>query len=279
MGQDDEAVDEAVDEQAEPEWRRANRALWDELAQLHPTTELYDLPAVVKGRDDLRPWEDAELGSLEGRDLIHLQCHIGTDTVALARRGARVVGLDFSAEGLAVAERLAKECELALEWVCADVYDAADAVAGRTFDVVYTGFGALGWLPDLRPWATAVHDLLHPGGFLYVTEIHPMWMALVEDGRRMCQDAIDAELACYDEDGSYAAPEAHLDNTVSFERLHSISDLLSSLLDAGLQLELFHEFDVTPAPTPWLEQGDDGLFHFPEGEARFPVAYSLRARR
>lgn len=270
--------EELVAEQNAPDWRRANRALWDELARLHPTTELYNLPDVVAGRDDLRPWEDAELGPIEGLDLIHLQCHIGTDTVALSRRGARVTGLDFSSESLAVAEGLAKDCELDIDWVCADVYDAAEE-AGRTFDVVYTGFGALGWLPDLGPWAHAVHDLLRPGGFVYLTDIHPMWMAVVEDGSRLCQDAIDAELACYDEDGSYAAPDAHLENTVSYERLHSISDLLSSLLDAGLQLELFHEFDVTPAPTPWLELGPDRLFHFPDGAVRFPLAYSLRARR
>lgn len=267
------------DDLDEPDWRRANRALWDELARLHPTTDLYDLPSVVSGRDDLRPWEDAELGSVDGLDLIHLQCHVGTDTVALARRGARVVGLDFSSASLAVAQELAKDCGLEIDWVCSDVYDAAGAVAGRSFDVVYTGFGALGWLPDLEPWAEVVHDLLRPGGLVYVTEIHPMWMAVIEDGGRLCQDAIDADMACYDEDGSYAAPEAQLENTISYERLHSISDLLSSVLDAGLRLELFRELDVTPAPTPWLVQGADGLFHFPDGAVRFPVAYSLRARR
>lgn len=276
MGRDEESTTEP---QGEPEWRLANRLFWDELAQLHQTTDFYDLPSVVAGRDHLRPWEDRELGSVAGLDLIHLQCHIGTDTVALARRGARVVGLDFSPEGLAVAAELAEHCGLEIGWVCADVYDAVDALAGRTFDVVYTGFGALGWLPDLGPWAEAVHGLLRPGGLAYVTEIHPMWAAVVEDGRELCQDSIDADLACYDEDGSYAAPEAKLANTVSFERLHSISDLLSSVLDTGLELELFHEFDVTPAPTPWLERGADGLYRFPEGAVRFPVSYSLRARR
>lgn len=261
-------------------WLAANRAMWDDLARLHAATAYYDLPGVVAGRDDLRPWEDAELGPIEGLDVIHLQCHIGTDTVALARRGAKVVGLDFSASSLGIAHQLSMDCDLDIDWVQSDVYQAATVLAGRRFDVVYTGFGALGWLPDLDGWAQVVHDLLRPGGFLYVAEIHPMWQTVIEDGRTVCQDAIEADWARYDEDGSYADPEAQLDHTVSYERLHAISDVLTAVLDAGLQLELFHEFDVTPAPTPWLVRNDDdGLYHFPPGTPRFPISYSLRARR
>ncbi len=254
--------------------------MWDERVPRHAASELYDLDGVVAGRDDLRPWEDTELGPLTGLEIIHLQCHIGTDTVALARRAARTTGLDFSAPALAVAAELARRCDLDIEWTCADVYDAVEATAGRKFDVVYTGVGALGWLPDLDRWATVVTALLRPGGMLYVTELHPMWVALVEDGRTICQPAINAEFALWDdgEQGSYAAPEAVFEHTASWERLHSTSDVLSAILDAGLQIELYHEYDVTPSPTPWLVRGDDGLYHFPPDMHRFPLTYSLRAR-
>ncbi|HEY8545618.1 MAG TPA: class I SAM-dependent methyltransferase, partial [Acidimicrobiales bacterium] len=157
----------------EPDWLVANRLAWDDLARLHASTDLYDLPGVVAGTtgpgNDLRPWEDDELGPVDGLDVLHLQCHIGTDTVALARRGARTVGLDFSADALAVAHRLAEDCGLAdrMEWVQADVYQADHVLEGRAFDVVYTGNGSLGWLPDLEPWAEIVHELLKPGGVLY----------------------------------------------------------------------------------------------------------------
>jgi SAM-dependent methyltransferase len=262
------------------DWRTENRAMWDERAPAHAASPLYHLDRVVDGRDDLRPWEDRELGSIDGLELIHLQCHIGTDTVALARRGARTVGLDFSPSALAVAADLAARCGLDIDWLCSDVYDAVEAVDGRTFDVVYTGMGALGWLPDLDRWAQVVARLLAPGGFLYVTELHPMWVALVKDGRTVCQDAIDADFARWDgAQGSYAAPESMFANTASWERLHSISDLLSAVLDAGLRIELFHEYDVTPSPTPWLERGEHGLYRFPDGMHRFPLTYSLRARR
>jgi SAM-dependent methyltransferase len=262
------------------DWRNDNRAMWEERVPAHAGSSLYDLDGVVRGRDDLRPWEDGELGSIDDLDLIHLQCHIGTDTVALARRGARTVGLDFSPAALAVAANLAERCRLDIDWVCSDVYDAIPAVAGRRFDVVYTGVGALGWLPDLRRWARVVAGLLAPGGFLYVTELHPMWVALVEDGRTVCQDAIDAPFTRWDDvQGSYAVPGAVFANTATWERLHSISDLLSGVLEAGLRIELFHEFDVTPSPSPWLERGGDGLYRFPSGMHRFPLSYSLRARR
>ena len=264
-----------------PEWLETNRRLWDEMASVHPSTALYDVEGLVAGRDDLRPWEDAELGPVAGLDLVHLQCHIGSDTIAWARRGARVVGLDFSAEAITAARDLSARCALDVEWVHADVHAAPGALGGRTFDVVYTGVGALGWLPDLTSWAEVVLALLKPGGVLYVVELHPMWVALIQDGATLCQDALGAAYTRWDEPDrrSYADPSRPLSNVSSFERLHAISEVLTAVLDVGLTIELFHEFDVTPAPTPWLELGPDRLYHFPPGRLRFPLTYSLRAVR
>jgi SAM-dependent methyltransferase len=264
----------------EPEWVAANRSLWDEMAAVHVSTELYDLAGLVAGRDDLRPWEDDELGSVAGLDLVHLQCHIGTDTIGWARRGANAVGVDFSAEAIGVARDLSTRCGLAIEWVESDVYEAAGNLPGRSFDVVYTGVGALGWLPDLHRWAEVVKSLLRPGGVLYLVELHPMWVALIRDGTTICQHAINAPFQRWDKATrtSYADLERPLVHTTSFERLHSISDVLSAVLSVGLVIDLFHEFDITPAPTPWLERGTDRLYRFSAGVPRFPLTYSLRAR-
>lgn len=229
-------------EEGEPVWLETNRRLWDEMAALHPSTGLYDVDGLIAGRDDLRPWEDDDLGPLEGLDVVHLQCHIGTDTIGLARRGARVVGLDFSKEAVTAARQLSARCGLDVEWVRANVYDAIAAVGERTFDVVYTG--------------------------------------MIEDGTTICQDALGAAYIRWDEPDrvSYADPDRPLSSVSSFERLHAISEVLTAVIDAGMTIELFHEFDVTPAPTSWLEPRADRLYGFPDGKPRFPLTYSLRAR-
>jgi SAM-dependent methyltransferase len=260
-------------------WYEENHALWEEMAALHPQSSLYDVDALVAGRDDLRPWEPAELGPVEGLDLLHLQCHIGTDTIGWARRGANVTGLDFSGTALVAAADLAARCGVDVDWVEADVYDAPRALGSRTFDVVYTGIGALDWLPDLAAWAETVRELLEPGGRLYLMEIHPMWQALVGDGRTICQDVIDAPVTRWDDADrrSYAVPDVPLHHTASHERAHSLGEIVTAVLDAGLELELLHEHATTPAPSPWMELGPDRLYHFAPGAHRFPVCFSLLA--
>ena len=259
--------------------RAANRARWDESAPLHAASALYDLEGVRAGADHLRPYEPRELGPVAGLDLVHLQCHIGTDTLSWARRGARVTGLDFSAASLEVARSLAADCGLEARWVCADVYDAVAALGERRFDVVYTGIGALVWLPELGPWAEVVAALLRPGGVLYLVEIHPMVGAVADDGRTIVEDVLGARYRRWEErDGTYAAPGAQLRHTASYERQHGLGDVLSAVLDAGLVIELFHEHAATDAPWPWAERGSDGLYRLPPEFPSYPLAYSLRAR-
>jgi len=206
-------------------------------------------------------------------------CHIGTDTLSWARHGARVVGLDFSPASLEVARSLADDCGLAAEWICADVYDAPAALGGRRFDVVYTGIGALVWLPELGPWARAVADLLRPGGVLYLVEIHPMVGAVAVDGRTIVTDVLGAEFRALNErGGTYAAPGAELTNSLAYERQHGLGEVVSAVIEAGLTIELFHEHAATNAPWPWTERGEDGLYRLPAGFPAYPLAYSLLAR-
>jgi SAM-dependent methyltransferase len=258
----------------------ANQARWDEAAPLHAESAVYDLEGFRAHPDRIRPFEHEELGAVAGKELLHLQCHIGTDTLSWAGHGARVCGLDFSPKAIEIAHALAQECRIDATFWCADVYDAVDAVGGRTFDIVYTGIGALGWLPDLAPWAKVVADLLRPGGVLYLVEIHPIVPGVIDDGRTLVQDIFDADVVVWDErGGTYAAPDADMEHTASYERVHAISDVISAVLDAGLVLEVFHEQSYTNAEWPWAERGDDGYYRLPPGWPRFPLTYSLRARR
>jgi SAM-dependent methyltransferase len=211
---------------------------------------------------------------------VHLQCHIGTDTVGWARRGARVVGLDFSSKAIEVAARLAAECGTAIEFVCSDVYDAPTALGHRRFDIVYTGVGALNWLPDLGAWAHVVDQLLRPGGILYLAEIHPVVNGVDEAGFTLVHDIVEAG---YEADttpgGSYAAPDAELSNNITFERAHAIGEVVTAVLETGLTLELLHEHSYTNAPWPWTVRGDDGYFRLAPGSPRYPLVYSVRARK
>lgn len=257
----------------------ANQAHWDEAARLHADSGFYDLAGFRAGRDDIRPFELEELGPVEGRELLHLQCHLGTDTLSWARHGARVAGLDFSPHAIRVARELAADCGLEADFWCADVYDAERAVGARRFDIVYTGIGALCWLPDLPRWAETVGRLLRPGGVVYLVEVHPMVQAVVDDGRTITQDVLGAAFTEWRESGgTYAAPEADLEHTQTFERAHALSDVVSAILDVGFTLELLHEQSYTNAPWPWAVQGDDGYYRVPAGSPRFPLTYSLRAR-
>lgn len=263
-------------------WRDSNRAWWDEAAPLHATSNFYDLKEFVTGRDDIRPFEHDELGSVAGLTLCHLQCHIGTDTLSWARHGASVVGLDFSQPAIDVAQQLAEDCGLSAEFVCADVYDAPAALGHDRFDIVYTGIGALNWLPDINRWAATVAMLLRPGGFLYLVEIHPIIAGLDPEGERIVEDTINAGYQAWndpEQTGTYAAPQASMKHTETYERHYAISEVVTALLQAGLQLELLGEHEVTNEPLGWLQRGSDGLYRVKAGSPRYPLSYSVKARK
>ena len=163
------------------DWFEVNREMWDERVPIHVASELYDVEAFVAGRSSLRPFELAELPDVRGRTLVHPQCHFGEDTLSWARLGARVTGLDFSGPAVEAARALAARCELEAEFVEANVYDASEALGGRRFDIVYTGLGALNWLPDIERWARVMASLVAPGGCLYLAEFHPFTHVFGDD--------------------------------------------------------------------------------------------------
>ncbi|MEV0401985.1 class I SAM-dependent methyltransferase [Actinoallomurus sp. NPDC050550] len=265
----------------EPDWRRLNRARWDERVPLHVAGPFYDIEGFRSGRDTIRAFEYNEVGDVTGRHLVHLQCHFGLDTLSWARRGARVTGLDFSAPAVDQARALAAELGLDARFVTADVHDAVEALGGRTYEIVYTGLGSLVWLPDVRRWAQVVTALLRPGGFLYLAEFHPFANTLDEaDGRTVTADYFDAGPHVWTEPGSYAdrsSPTRH-NTSVQFE--HGLGTVVTAIAEAGLRVEFLREHDATLFERfETLERGPDGMFRVPAGRPRIPLMYSLRARK
>lgn len=266
------------------EWIAANRAMWDERVPLHAASALYDQDGFRAGRDEIRGFEAAEVGDVTGKRLLHLQCHMGQDTLSWARRGAaKVVGLDFSEPAVEVARGLAADIGLAdrAEFVVADVYEAAAALPDKDYDIVYTGIGALYWLPDLRRWAETAASLVAPGGFLYLTEFHPFLNVFGWDNATEAkEDYFRAEPLVTDEPGSYVDLEAETIDNLSFARLHTLGDIVTAICEAGLRLEFLHEHDMTVFQQfPELVRGEDGMFRLPEGRPRLPLMYSLKASR
>jgi SAM-dependent methyltransferase len=260
------------------DWLQTNRELWDERVPIHVGSDFYDVERFVAGASTLRPFEGEELGDLFGRTLVHPQCHFGLDTLSLARAGAQVTGLDFSAPAVAAARELAARVGLQAEFVQANVYDAVDALGGRRFDVVYTGLGAINWLPDITRWASTMAALLAPGGTFYLAEFHPFIDVFADEGLTVAYPYFHDEPLVWDEPGTYADLEAPTTHNRSIEWNHGIGSVVSALIDAGLRIELLHEHDYTLFPRwPILRREADGIYRFPEGTPSLPLMYSLRA--
>lgn len=255
-------------------WRELNRAWWDERVPTHVASPLYDHEAFRAGASTLRPFEIDLLGEVGGLRLAHLQCHFGHDTMSWARQGASVVGLDFSSSAVEVANGAAADLGLDAHFVCADVYEAVDALGGEQFDVVYTGFGALNWLPDLAGWGRVVRALVKPGGRLLLAEFHPA--AWVFEGEDITYDYFSTEPFCWDQGGSYADLGATTAHNLTVEHQHTLAEVFSVVLGEGFRVRSFQEYDHTLFPLwPYLEQHPDGTFRFPPGRPRLPLMYTL----
>jgi SAM-dependent methyltransferase len=273
---------------SEPEWRRANRAAWDQFVSLHIGPRGYDLSDLRAGNGRLTPIEEAELPPVEGRRILHLQCHFGADSLRLAQRGARVIGLDFSARAIEVARTLTNELGLAdrVRFVHADLYDAVQAVpAPHGFDIVFVTWGAICWLPDLARWAQIVAAMLRPGGSLYLAEGHPC--GYVFDDAAGSSSGMPGLFAPYfsrepvieTDPHDYEVPEARLADATVYMWNHPLGEIVTSLTAAGLTLDWLHEHDAVP----WrmfriLIKDAAGLYRWPD-TPWLPLAFSLTATR
>ena len=223
----------------------ANRQRWDRLVEMHRASAHYDVPGFREGRCSLRSVELGELGDVEGRSLLHLQCHLGLDTLSLARMGARVTGVDFSEPALAAARTLAAEVGLEARFVHSNVYELT-RVLHEQFDVVFSSHGVLCWLPDIVGWARVVARFLRPGGTLVLVDDHPAAACVADvDGRlqvvrspfrRQPLERLDAP--------SYAEPAAEPPPGRSYQWVWPVASVVSALIDAGLRLEHLRELPI-----------------------------------
>ena len=266
------------------EYLEANRRLWDEWTDIHETSKFYDLESFKAGGIRLRDYEIAAVGDVTGKDLLHLQCHFGIDTLSWARLGARVTGADFSGKAIALARSLAAELGLDARFVQSNLYELPEALDGD-FDVVYTSRGVLGWLPELKPWAEVIAHFLRPGGMFYVAEGHPVLWTL-DDGEDVREMRVKypyfprPEPLVFPTQGSYADPTADVKQPVEYGWAHSMGEIVTVLAEAGLRIELLPEFPFVEWPVPYLEKRDDGKWHLPaDSQGELPLFFALKATK
>jgi SAM-dependent methyltransferase len=262
-----------------------NRLNWDERASIHArdTTGDYMLDRFRAGEDTLHSVEAAEIGDVSGKHVLHLQCHIGRDTLCLARRGAVATGLDFSGVAVDFARSLADETGLKAKFVQGTV-DKAPHLTPGPFDLVFTTWGTICWLPDVRSWARVIASVLASGGQLYFADAHPSFLAMEEYQGRLVpaydfQTPADRPLEFVNQT-TYTGDPTVMTHQSTREWIHSISAVLGALIDAGLTIVMFHEHEVLP----WqglrsLVPASDRLWRLPDGHPRIPLSFSLRARK
>ncbi|MEA2446920.1 MAG: hypothetical protein QOK47_557 [Actinomycetota bacterium] len=257
----------------------ANRRLWEEWAALHPDTEFYDLAGFKRGGVRIRGYEIEHVGPVADKDLLHLHCHFGIDSLSWARLGARVTGVDYSANAIETATALAAELGLDARFVESDIYKLPEVLEGE-FDVVYASRGVLSWLPALGPWMKVAADFLRPGGIFYLNEIHPVTYVFDDEGPtdlriKFPYFELDEPLRLETE-GSYADPTADIKEKFVYGWNHSLGETVTAVVGAGLQLEFLQEFPFLEWPLPFLEERD-GAWWLPEGTPELPLSFSLKA--
>ena len=214
-----------------------NKKRWNELVGIHVKSDEYDLEGFLRGETSLHSLELEALGDVSGKSLLHLQCHFGLDTLSWARLGAKTTGVDFSESAIEMAQSLAKRIGVESDFINCNVFDLPEHLAGE-FDIVYTTYGVLCWLHYLDEWGKIIERYLKPGGTFFLAELHPfMWVFDDEHPSelKVKHSYWPGDLPTYGEsEGSYADPDAQVVNKGDYEWVHPISEVIKSLIKAGL---------------------------------------------
>ena len=220
-----------------------NKATWNEKVKVHAKSDMYDLEAFKKGKSSLMHYELDALGDLKGKSLLHLQCHFGQDTLSWSRLGAKCVGVDLSNEGIKLAQKLNEELNLDAEFVCCNVLDTSKYVKEK-FDIVFTSYGAIGWLPDLKPWAQMIVERLKKGGTFYIVEFHPIvWMFDYTEGKPIMKYGYMQDEVIYEEyEGTYANQSSKM-MSKEYGWNHGLGEVITVLTEAGLHIDYLKEHD------------------------------------
>lgn len=249
-----------------------NQKAWDKRAKVHVASEMYDVPGFLRGKSSLKEIVLAEMPDVNGKRLLHLQCHFGLDTMSWARKGAIVTGVDFSPVAIEKANEIKKQAGLEAEFICSDVYTFGERVEPE-YDIVFVSYGALCWLPDLQKWAETVSKSLKPGGQLLLVEFHPFY------DMTCGYSYFSANEPDVDEEGTYTENcPGELSTMASWP--HSLSETINALIGAGITIEHLNEFAYSPCNCfEGLEEREKGRFYVANAKHAVPLVYSIKGKK
>ena len=255
-----------------------NKATWNEKVKIHAKSDMYDLEAFKKGKSSLMSYELKALGDVSGQSLLHLQCHFGQDTLSWSRLGAKCVGVDLSDEGIALAKSLNDELGLDARFECCNVLDTSNYITDH-FDIVFTSYGVIGWLPDLKPWGRMIGERLKKGGTFYMVEFHPIvWMFDYLDGKKEMRYGYMQDEAIYEEyEGTYADENSKMVSK-EYGWNHGFSEIVNALIEGGLKIDYLNEYDESPYNVlPDLVKTKSG--NYESKDKLYPLMFEIKATK
>ncbi|WP_338357260.1 class I SAM-dependent methyltransferase [Yeosuana marina] len=257
---------------------KVNKATWNEKVKIHVQSDMYDLDAFKKGKSSLMPYELDALGDVKGKTLLHLQCHFGQDTLSWSRMGAMCAGVDLSDEGIKLAKSLNEELKLDAEFICCNVLETSKYIK-ETFDIVFTSYGVIGWLPDLKPWGQMIAERLKDGGTFFMAEFHPIvWMFDYLEGKPIMKYGYMQDEVIYEEyEGTYADTESKMISK-EYGWNHGLGEVVSVLTEAGLHIDYLKEFNESPYDVlPDLIKTKSGMYT--TTNQLYPLIFTIKATK
>ncbi len=254
------------------DYLKINKETWDKRTKTHLTSEFYNVEGFLNGATSLREIELAELVNISGKSLLHLQCHFGLDTLSWATEGAIVTGVDLSSEAINQANLLKLKTGLEAKFICSDIYEFGEN-STKQYDIVFTSYGAICWLPDISKWAQTVAESLKPGGTFYMVEFHPVY-DLISGYSYFHQDQPDIE-----EEATYTE---NADDECLTTALwgHTLGDVVSALIKTGIKIKHLHEFPFSPYNCfKDMNEKEPGRFYLNHGKQQIPLIYSILGRK
>ncbi|WP_413513890.1 class I SAM-dependent methyltransferase [Myroides odoratus] len=253
-----------------------NRNSWNNRTETHLKSDFYDVEGFLKGKSSLNEIELNLLGEVKGKNILHLQCHFGQDTISLSRLGAEVTGIDLSDEAIKSAIELAEKAGSSAQFVCCDIYDLPNHLQEK-FDIVYTSYGVIGWLPDMNKWAQVVAAFLKPGGKFVFVEFHPVLWMFDDNFEKIAYNYFNTQAIVETESGTYANKEAKITQSYVCWN-HGLSEVMTSLLQNGLTIKIFEEFDYSPyACFQHTVEFEPNKYRIQHLDNKIPMVYSIVA--